>query len=197
MPCTTTWMCSGAAPLDSASALCSDSMIFGTLSFGDSMVIQLHVDPGHGSLLLCRSPTLGGKPSRRPLRPTLPPAGARDSRAGVRFRSNAAMRSRRTPERRPSLRGRALFEPSACRRRRRREPVLRTARRAAEPPSGPSTRSRSRSGTWSSGTGASASKNWAPSSVRTACSTPRLITAQSPARASASRPRRSARARPP
>src|SRR5581483_10896722 len=36
-PCTTTWMCSGAAPLDSASAFVRLSMIFGT----DSSVTRL------------------------------------------------------------------------------------------------------------------------------------------------------------
>ena len=37
MPCTTTWMWSGEAPLDSASAFVSASMIFGT----DSSVTRL------------------------------------------------------------------------------------------------------------------------------------------------------------
>ena len=55
-----------------------------------------------------------------------------------------------------------------------------TSPRASRPPSGPSTRSSSRSGTWSSGTGASASMNVTPPSENSLWCRPRLTTTTSP-----------------
>ena len=151
-PWTSTWMCSRAAPEDSASAAVIASMIFGTDSSVTRLVVQLDLDERHSApsfvpRFRVAAPAVRRRDPRRsprcapsaPARPA-PRAASRscrsisfDSSSGVNRRSNSSTRT-------------SGISCSTC----------------CAPPSGPSTRSRSWSGTWSSGTGASASMKVTP-----------------------------------